>query len=81
VRDPEDFDSMDKVELLMAIDEACPGLSFPETVTREDLIRHISGLSSADPDEYSDEGLGAGVRNTHPRPPLGSLSAKVDPKS
>jgi hypothetical protein len=38
VMDRRDFDGMDKTELLIAIEEVMPGLSFPEAASREDLI-------------------------------------------
>jgi hypothetical protein len=39
-----DFDGMDKAELLMAVEEVVPGLSFPEAASREDLIQYFAGI-------------------------------------
>jgi hypothetical protein len=78
-----DFDGMDKAELLIAIEEAKPGLSFPETASREDLIQYLAGimLPPPDPDQDGDEGLGVGVRNRGPRTPAGAAYAEAETES
>ena len=72
--DRRDFDGMDKAELLITIEEVVPGLSFPETASREDLIQVLAGLIPMDQDEDGDDCLGAGVRNRGPRTPTGTLN-------
>jgi hypothetical protein len=79
--DRRDFDGMDKAELLIAIEEVVPGLSFPEAASREDLIQYLEGIMPADPDEDGDDRLGVGVRNRRPRTPDGTLSAEAEPES
>jgi hypothetical protein len=81
--DRRDFDGMDKAELLIAIEEAMPGLSFPEAASREDLIHYLAGimLPPTDPDEDGDDRLGVGVRNRGPRTPAGTSYAEAAPES
>jgi hypothetical protein len=75
-----DLDRMDEVELVMAIEEVPPGLSFPETATREDLIQYLAGTIPPDPDEDGDDRLGVGVRNRGPRTPTGFLYGEAEPE-
>jgi hypothetical protein len=81
--DRRDFDGMDKAELLIAIEQAMPGLSFPDAASREDLIQYLAGttLPPTDPDEDGDKGLGVGVRNQGPRTPAGAAYAEAEPES
>ncbi len=78
--DRRDFDGMDKAELLIAIEKAVPGLSFPETASREDLVQYLEGTLPADLDEDTDDRLGVGVRNRGPRTPTGTLYAAAEPE-
>jgi len=71
--DRQDFEGLDKAELLIAIEKVRPGLSFPETASREDLIQYLVGLIPTDPNEDGDNRLGVGVRST--------LYAKAEPSS
>ena len=80
VTDRRDFDEMDKAELLIAIEQVVPGLSFPEAASREDLIQYLAGITPTDPDEDGDDRLGVGVRN-RPRIPAGTLYAEAEPES
>ena len=66
---------MDKAQLLIAIEEVAPGLFFPETASREDLIQYLAAMMPTDPDEDGEDGLGVGVRNRGPRTPAGTLHA------
>ena len=75
-----DFDGMDKTELLIAIEEVVPGLSFPEAASREDLIQYLAGITPTDPDEDGDGRLAVGVRNRGPRTPAGTLYAEAEPE-
>jgi len=81
VMDRRDFDGMDKAELLIAIEQVVPGLSFPEAASREDLIHYLAGITPTDPDEDGDDRLGVGVRNRGPRTPAGTLYAEAEPES
>lgn len=78
--DRRDFDGMDKTELLLAIEEVVPGLSFPAAASREDLIQYLAGIIPIDPDEDGDDRLGVGVRNRGPRTPAGTVSAEAEPE-
>ena len=79
--DRRDFDGMDKAELLIAIQEVAPGLSFPETATREDLIGYLEYLAGTiPPDPEEDDRLGVGVRNRGPKRPTGFLYAEAEPE-
>jgi hypothetical protein len=73
----EDFDGMDKAELLTAIEEAFPGVCLPETASREDLIRYLRGLKPTDPGDAPDDDRAAGVRSPRPRPPVRGLGAEA----
>ena len=75
--DRRDFDGMDKAELLIAIEEVVPGLFFPETASREDLIQYLAAIMPTDPDEDGDDGLRVGVRNRGPKDPAGTLHAEA----
>jgi hypothetical protein len=79
--DRRDFDGMDKTELLMAIEEAMTGLSFPESASREDLVQYLAEIIPMDPDEDGDDRFGVGVRNRGPRTPAGTLYAEAEPES
>jgi hypothetical protein len=81
--DRRDFDGMDKAELLIAIEQLAPGLSFPESASREHLIQYLTGIGiiPSDPDEDGDDRLGVGVRNRGPRTPAGTLYAEAEPES
>jgi hypothetical protein len=79
--DRRHFDGMDKAELLIAIEEVVPGLSFPEAASREDLIQYLAGIIPTDPDEDGDDRLGVGVRNRGPRTPAATLYAEAEPES
>jgi len=67
--DRQDFEGLDKAELLIAIEKVRPGLSFPETASREDLIQYLVGLIPTDPNEDGDNRLGVGVEALFMRRP------------
>ena len=52
----------------MAIEEAAPGLAFPESASRVDLARYLQGLDPANPNDDREDLLGVGVRNPPPLP-------------
>jgi hypothetical protein len=79
-------DSLDAVELVMAIEEAICDLDLAPDA-RERLIREIEARIESgefpDADDFDDDALGALVRNLgprNPRGPLGHAGAAVKPE-
>ena len=80
---PAPDDSLDRVERLMAIEEALSHMSLAPD-ERERLIGEIEALLSSgefgDADDFDDDALAAMVRNLDPRSPRGHAGAAVKPE-
>ena len=48
--DLDNFESVDVVELVMALEEAFPDLEFPNDASREEIIRIVQDQLGDDPD-------------------------------
>ena len=75
----EDFEGMDKIELLMALEEMFPDSHFPETARREDLISLLNSRTAHGSDDKSDDYPGGvGVRNPRPQSPVSGRGAEAE---
>ena len=71
---------MDKIELLMAIEEVFPDLHFRETANREDLTSGLNSRKAHGSNNKSDDYPGGvGVRNPSPQSPVSGRGAEAEP--
>jgi len=71
---------MDKIELLMAIEEVFPDLHFRDTAKREDLTSRLNSRKAHGSDDKSDDYPGSvGVRNPSPQSPVSVRGAEAEP--
>jgi hypothetical protein len=71
--DVGDLDSMDVVELVMALEKACPDLKLPHDASREEVIRAIQERCGEDPD-------GTVAALAKPKGPLGRGGVSAIPE-